>query len=84
MSQHEETDLMTELLVWKLRRIAGGLRQQDIAARVGISTTRYSAIERGEQRPTDLDRKLIERFLPPLPTGAVPCDDNGTLTPGTA
>jgi transcriptional regulator with XRE-family HTH domain len=35
----------------KLRRIALGWRQQDLAARVGISTTRLSAIERGERKP---------------------------------
>lgn len=55
-------------LLWKLRRIAAGLRQQDIASAAGMSTTRYSAIERGEQQPTDLDRNLIECKLPPLPS----------------
>jgi len=35
----------------KLRRIALGWRQQDLAALVGISTTRLSAIERGERNP---------------------------------
>lgn len=58
--------MFNESLHWKLRRVAAGLRQQDVAARVGISTTRYSAIERGDQDPSDLDRKLIERILPPL------------------
>lgn len=52
---------------WKLRRIHADLRQQDVASVVGISTTRYSAIERGEQEPTDLERALIERLLPELP-----------------
>jgi transcriptional regulator with XRE-family HTH domain len=55
------------VLGWKLRRIAAGLRQQDVALQVGISTTRYSAIERGELKPSDLDLKLIERTLPLLP-----------------
>jgi transcriptional regulator with XRE-family HTH domain len=35
----------------KLRRIALGWRQQDLAALVGMSTTRLSAIERGERKP---------------------------------
>lgn len=34
--------------IWKLRRIAAGMRQQDVASRAGMSTTRYSAIERGD------------------------------------
>ena len=54
-------------LSWKLRRIAAGLRQQDVARSVGMSATRYSAIERGEQVASDMDCKLIERILPPLP-----------------
>ncbi len=54
-------------LLWKLRRVVGNLRQQDIAREVGISTTRYSAIERGDLLPTDLERRLIEPLLPPLP-----------------
>jgi transcriptional regulator with XRE-family HTH domain len=58
--------MFNESLHWKLRRVAAGYRQQDVASRAGISTTRYSAIERGEQEPSDLDRKLLERILPPL------------------
>jgi transcriptional regulator with XRE-family HTH domain len=54
-------------MIWRLRRVAAGLRQQDIASRAGISTTRLSAIERGEQEPSDLDRNSIERLLPELP-----------------
>lgn len=54
-------------LVWKLRRVAAGLRQQDVACMVGISTTRYSAIERGEVQPSPVDRDFIERTLPLLP-----------------
>lgn len=54
-------------MIWRLRRVAAGLRQQDVAIRAGITTTRLSAIERGEQEPSDLDRKLIERLLPELP-----------------
>ena len=54
-------------MIWRLRRVAAGLRQQDIAARAGITTTKLSAIERGEQDPSDLDRKVVERLLPALP-----------------
>ena len=54
-------------MIWRLRRVAGGLRQQDLAARAGISATRLSAIERGELEPSELDRKVLERLLPALP-----------------
>ena len=53
-------------LFWKVRRVAAGLRQVDIAACTGITATRLSAIERGELEPSALDRRLIERELPPL------------------
>lgn len=72
---------MTEHLLWKLRRIADGKRQRDIAAIIGVSPTYYSAVERGEQRPTDLERRLIERFLPRLPIRAFPCDDDSERVP---
>ena len=55
-------------MLWKLRRVAARYRQQDVSTHCGISMTRYRAIERGEAEPTDLDRRLIEKFLPPLPT----------------
>lgn len=55
-------------LRWKLRRVAAGLRQQDVANGAGISTTRYSNIERGEQAPTEMEVRLVERLLPPLPS----------------
>lgn len=53
---------------WRLRRVAAGLRQQDIAVRAGLTTTKLSAIERGEAQPTDMDRKIVERLLPELRT----------------
>ena len=56
-----------QLLNWKLRRVAAAIRQQDIAFRAGMSTTRYSAIERGEQVASELEARLIDQFLPPLP-----------------
>lgn len=54
-------------LLWKLRRVAADLRQQDVAAAVGISTTRYSGLERGYFLPTKLEERLLGKFLPPLP-----------------
>jgi|GEM_PF-5873631 len=57
----------TKPLGWKLRRIAAGLRQQDIALRAGISTSKYSAIERGEKVPSQLEVRLLELYLPELP-----------------
>jgi transcriptional regulator with XRE-family HTH domain len=59
---------MLTTLHWKLRRIAAGYRQQDIAVRVGISGTRYSALERGEAEPRDWERQALEELLPLLPT----------------
>jgi DNA-binding XRE family transcriptional regulator len=58
-------------LNWKLRRIAAGLRQQDIALQVGMSASRYSSIERGDIEPTAEDRQEIERALPSLPNDAL-------------
>jgi hypothetical protein len=54
-------------LLWKLRRIAAHYRQQDVSTHCGISMTRYRSIEHGSATPSDLDRRLIEKFLPPLP-----------------
>lgn len=53
-------------MIWKLRRVAAGMRQQDLAGRAGMATTRYSAIERGELEPTSADVEHIEHVLPPL------------------
>ena len=58
-------------LFWKLRRVAAGKRQQDVANGIGISTSRYSGIERGDVFPTELERELIEQALPPLPAQVV-------------
>lgn len=60
------------LLQWKVRRIAAGLRQFDLAARAGMSASKYSAIERGDLEPTIEDRANIERALPPLPREVFP------------
>ena len=54
-------------LLWKLRRVASHYTQQDVSTHCGISMTQYRSIEHGRSEPTDLDRKLIEKFLPPLP-----------------
>jgi len=51
----------------RLRRIAAGLRQRDIAARGGIPPTRLSQIERNEIRPSVVERQILERLLPALP-----------------
>lgn len=61
-------DLIPIGLRWKLRRVAADLRQHDVANGVGISTTRYSNIERGEQKPTEIETRLIDRLLPRLPS----------------
>jgi transcriptional regulator with XRE-family HTH domain len=53
-------------LDWKLRRIAAGYRQQDIAARIGISTSRYSMLERGEATAKEWEIQALEKLLPPL------------------
>ena len=57
---------MHDCLLLKLRRVAAGLRQQDLASRAGMSTTRYSAIERGEAHPSQLDLEMLDRVLPQL------------------
>ena len=57
-------------LTWKLRRVAAGLRQQDVARGLGVSITRYSLIERNECSPTKEEILSVERLLPPLPSPA--------------
>lgn len=54
-------------MVLKLRRVAAGLRQQDVAARAGMSGAKYSSIERGEREPSERERQLIGDVLPALP-----------------
>ena len=75
------TQEMTLSLNWKLRRVASKQRQQDVAAAAGISTTRYSAIERGEASPTALETRLIDRFLPSLPTTGLSGNSDDQLNP---
>jgi transcriptional regulator with XRE-family HTH domain len=53
-------------LQWKLRRIAAGLRQQDLARRTGMPTSLLSAIERGDRAPSALECSLVDKVLPPL------------------
>jgi len=62
-------------LNWKLRRIAAGLRQQDLASQVGMSASRYSAIERGDAEPTAQERQDLENELPSLPKDALVARD---------
>ena len=56
-----------KVLELKLRRVAAGLRQRDCAGKAGMTTTRLSAIERGDIEPNDEDIRLLEIVLPPLP-----------------
>jgi len=63
MATSEQTGLR-----WKLRRIAAGLRQEDIARECGLPRTRYNLIERGLRRATEFEQELIERELPELST----------------
>jgi transcriptional regulator with XRE-family HTH domain len=51
---------------WKLRRIASGFRQQDVAARIGVTNTRYSALERGKAEARDWESEAIEKLLPAI------------------
>jgi transcriptional regulator with XRE-family HTH domain len=53
-------------LLWRLRRVFGGLRQVDVARRCGITTSHLSQIERGETEASDLDQELLDKVLPPL------------------
>ena len=56
----------TQACAWRVRRVAADLRQLDVCLAVGISQTRYSALERGEAKPTEVERQEIELVLPPL------------------
>jgi transcriptional regulator with XRE-family HTH domain len=53
-------------MILKLRRVAAGLRQQDVAARAGMSAAKYSSIERGEREPSETECQLIGNVLPVL------------------
>jgi len=66
---------MDQKLDWKLRRVAACIRQQDVARRVGLTVARYGGIERGEIEPSDEERRLIERLLPPLPSNDPPASE---------
>ena len=50
-------------LAWKLKRVAMGLRQLDVAARAKISQSQYCHLERGDALPTDGEREAIEAVL---------------------
>ena len=56
----------TNGISWRLRRVAVGLRQADVASRAGMSTTRLSAIERGEAVPSQTDIEHLDKILPPI------------------
>lgn len=51
------------ILVWRVKRIALGLRQRDIADHVGISQARYSQLERGEALPSEAEQRATDGAL---------------------
>ncbi len=55
-----------QIRLWKFRRLAADLRQLDMCLATGISQTRYSMIERGIARPTNLECRAIAKHLPTL------------------
>lgn len=66
-------------LQWRLRRVAAGLRLQDVAPDMGLSITRLCQIERGERAATELEKEMAEHVLPPLPEGLTrPVSARGT------
>jgi DNA-binding XRE family transcriptional regulator len=83
MKEFKNMTVLSPEMLWKLRRVAADLRQQDVAQTVGISTSRYSAIERGEEVATEMDRILIENALPPLPMVAAGKDEIASLNPSS-
>jgi transcriptional regulator with XRE-family HTH domain len=72
MQSSEQTALR-----WKLRRVAAGLRQADVARECGLPTTRYSEIERGLRAATKLEEELIEAELPRLSIGLLDHESDG-------
>jgi transcriptional regulator with XRE-family HTH domain len=71
--------MFSEALSWKLRRIAAGMRQQDVARLTGLSTSRLSGTERREIKPSQLERQLLEKTLPPFPAKATAKEESGNL-----
>ena len=55
-----ETIIYPEGVELKIARIRAGLRQYEVAARVGILPNRLSEIEAGRRRPSP---ELLERIL---------------------
>jgi transcriptional regulator with XRE-family HTH domain len=51
------------ILAWRVRRVALGLRQRDIADRAGVSQAHYSQLERGEVPPSEFEKAAINRAL---------------------
>ena len=68
---------------WKLRRIAAGFRQQDLAPLLGMSASRYSAIERGDLKATDEESVRIEKALPGLPRDSLTANAANASDPMT-
>jgi transcriptional regulator with XRE-family HTH domain len=51
------------ILLWRVKRVALGLRQRDVADHAGISQARYSQLERGEDLPNEAEQRAIDRAL---------------------
>jgi transcriptional regulator with XRE-family HTH domain len=47
----------------RVLRAERGLRQRDLARRIGLSQGTYSLIESGDRPPTDEDRAALARVL---------------------
>ena len=47
----------------RVRRVALGLRQRDVADRAGMNQARYSLVERGEAVPTESEQEKIDHAL---------------------
>ena len=68
-------------LRWKLRRIAAGLRQQDIARECGLPLTRYNLIERGLRAATEFEAlHLLKKSYRNCPRGC--CSSKQTARRG--
>ena len=67
----------------KALRVLRGLRQEDLALRVGRSTSWVCQVERGLVEPSDLDVALICRVLGARPEDIFPMEpDNQVNAPG--
>jgi transcriptional regulator with XRE-family HTH domain len=78
MKKYGGAPLNVESLSWRVRRVVLGLRQRDVAVRVGISQAKYSLLERDEATPTTAERKTIDQVLRiPNPRKAADAEEEG-------